>query len=350
MKHVKYVLTFQNLFFFKNGEVAFRKKLYKQIEVGNAACSFELAFADIVQKTGAALFKLKQYIFPLHRLYSYKTLALKNLKKLLMTHRSIKLISIFVLAFTFNQKTFALGNESVSKDLIFLEELKEDYYKGKVSRLPEALAVFGKYEPLLAKENLAKSQDADLILVAIKSMDAVSCYLATNATEYRVMSRLFDAEKVLKRYLSYSKGYRSFSKEKRVELLLAFSDYLFSQITWNTKRVEVIMNLPIWYRKILLLEPHNMRAKLKLVSWFTYSTNYAYPRQIQWLKNHESYFSEMHSIDRFNAYMDYSMFYMQILETQKAYEFLSRAKEIFAANPYAQIIEDFYAKGKVGFH
>lgn len=299
-----------------------------------SVCSFELFSVEVVQRIEVALFKLKQYIFPLHCLYFYK---------------SITLISIFILAVTFTQKTFAVGNESVSQDLIFLEELKKDYYEGKPSRLPDALTVFDKYEPLFKKENLVKIKNQNILLAAIRSAEVVSCYLTVNASEYRTMSRLLEAEKSLKRYLAYGKAIRQFSEEERAELLLAFSDYLFSQIPWNTKRVGVIMNLPVWYRKILLLESKNLQAKIKLVAWYSHSVSYMYPQKIQWIKKREPFFANMSKIDRFNAYVTYSMFYMRTLETQKAYEYLESAKKNFPQNSYVTFIEENYAKGKIGF-
>lgn len=298
------------------------------------ACSFELPSAEVVQKRGVVLFNLKQYLSLLHRLYS---------------HKSIKLISMFILAFTFTQKTFALGGESVSKDLIFLKELKEDYYKGKPSRLHEALEVFSKYKPLLTKENLAKMKNTDVLLVAIRSAEVVSCYLTVNASEYRTMSRLLETEKLLKRYLAYGKAIRQFSKEERAELLLAFVDYLSSQISWNQKRVGVLMNLPVWYRRILLLDSKNLQAKIKLAAWYSHSVSYMYPQKVQWIKKQEVFFANMSKIDRFNIYIEYSMFYMRTLETQKAYEYLESAKKIFPQNSYVTFIEENYTKGKIGF-
>lgn len=301
----------------------------------SSACSFELPSAEVVQKPEKALFKLKQYIFPLHSLY--------------LKTKLIVLISFFVLSFVFSEKILATDIKNVSQDLIFLQELKKDFYEGKPSRLPQALVIFDKYEPLLTKENLAKMKNADVLLAAIRSAEAVSCYLTVNASEYRTMSRLLEAEKLLKRYLAYGKAIRQFSEEERAELLLAFSDYLFSQIPWNTKRVEVIMNLPVWYRKILLLDSKNLQAKIKLAAWYSHSVSYMYPQKIQWIKKQEAFFANMSKIDLFNAYVTYSMFSMQSLETQKAYEYLESAKKIFPQNSYVTFIEENYAKGKIGF-
>lgn len=294
---------------------------------------------------------------PLAKFYGGRGWHFQSLKRFFLNplpihFKKIKfiLISLFICSFIFSTRTFAADANHVSQDLHYLQKLKKDYYRGKPSRLTEAVAVFDKYEPLLTKENLTKIKNADVLLAAIRSAEAVSCYLAVHATEYRTMSKLFEAEKSLKRYLANGKSFRQFGKEERTKILLAFSDYLFSQITWNTKRVEVIMHFPIWYRKVLLLEPKNFSAKLKLVSWYSHSTTYAYPRQIQWLQDHESYFANMPEIDRFNAYVDYSMFYMRTLETQKAFKYLSRAREIFANNPYAQMIEDFYVGGEISFY
>lgn len=326
MKNKNFLIKYKSIFCIN---------LQKTIEVGGGGITI-LPQAKFYEGRGCNANSLKRFFLnPLHSLY--------------LKTKTIVLISFFLFSFVFSEKIFATDIKNVSQDLIFLQELKKDCYEGKLSRLPQALVIFDKYEPLLSKENLVKMKNADVVLAAIRSAEAVSCYLAANASEYRTMSRVLETEKSLKRYLAYGKGYRKFSKERRAKLLLAFSDYLFSQIPWNTKRVGVIMNLPVWYRKVLLLDSKNLQAKIKLSAWYSHSASYMHPQKIQWIKKQAAFFANVSKIDRFNAYVTYSMFYMQILETQKAYEYLESAKKIFPQNPYVTFIEENYTKGKIGF-
>ncbi len=217
-------------------------------------------------------------------------------------------------------------------------ELLERYYSGQDIPVKEALELYNKTKQDYETSKIVEKEEAAL------------CYIASCT----VLSSLYSSG-TLQQHEALVTGLQA-ELEQNIRLntasasvLLGFADFLYSQFAWKKDNFSVIAALPLLYRKILLKDPQNKEAQVKLAVWYTNAGNY-YSRSMNgFVISQEPYLDLLQKHDRFNAYISYSSFYLKIYDTQKAYDYLAMAKDLYPDNIICAIIEANYANGKTGF-
>jgi len=127
---------------------------------------------------------------------------------------------------------------------------------------------------------------------------------------------------------------------------LKYADYLYLKLVHGSRKV--IHALPILYRKVLLLDKENNEARLKLAMWYIFPSNERTSNFRGMIEKAEEYIEELKMYDKFNAYLMYSIYYMKCYNTQKGFEYLEKANQIFPHHIYVSHLWNNYKKGKIG--
>lgn len=243
------------------------------------------------------------------------------------------------------------------------QEVLQKFYNGEPVHEQDVLPIFSEHELLLKeflleskfkKVNLKNAKFAAInnyhfLLSVIKSCEATSLLVFSRPHDYLLKTRLQNMEAFLKKYLSYNKSHRVLSKQERAQHYLSMASFLSSTIAWSKQPASIALSLSSWYRRALLLDPKNKEAKMKLITWYSHPANYNSSNWNYWILAHEEYLKDLASIEKANASVEYSMFFMRTLQTKKSYEYLEQAIQIQPNNFYIRLIEDNYKKGKIGF-
>jgi hypothetical protein len=132
-------------------------------------------------------------------------------------------------------------------------------------------------------------------------------------------------------------------------LCLAYADYLYSRLSWESNNTKTIMALPVWYRRALLLDPNNREANIKLALWYISAADENSGLWNAFIKQQEQNLDILGEADRFNACLLYSMFYMKIYNVNKGFMYLDQAKNLFPNNPIPALIAYNYESGKLSW-
>jgi len=145
-------------------------------------------------------------------------------------------------------------------------------------------------------------------------------------------------DKDLKRFLKLS--------DLEGEVYLKYADYLYTKLPLpETKRFNTILTLPVLYRMALLKDKTNKAAFVKLSCWHVSSADETTSNFNSQIKATEKYIEELNEVDKFTAYIWYSIFYMKIYDTKKGWECFYKAKNIFPNHPIVSLLYENYKKG-----
>lgn len=191
----------------------------------------------------------------------------------------------------------------------------------------------------ICKEAFLNQNNEENALNYINSCRVLSCYYAGGA--------------LLK------KGYLVQSLQKEIEQLvdfnkasskvnLSYGDFLYSQFFWKKDNQDIIQKYPIVCRRALIKEPGNKEAKLKYALWAIFPANKTTNNWNTFIKQCESEIENLNSYDKFNAYIQYSAFYMNNYDTEKGYKYLDKARELYPNNILCAVLEANYKKGNLG--
>ena len=133
------------------------------------------------------------------------------------------------------------------------------------------------------------------------------------------------------------------------DILLKYSDFLYSEFSWNKNNFHIIQRLPIIYRRICSISPGNKVAQLKLALWYANASNKKTGNWNSFIKAQEKNVSLLSGFDLYNAYILYSMFYLKSYDTQSGLAYLQKAKELYPNNALASLVEYNYSKGIIGW-
>jgi hypothetical protein len=132
-------------------------------------------------------------------------------------------------------------------------------------------------------------------------------------------------------------------------LCLAYADYLYAKLSFESKNTKTIMALPVWYRRALFLDPNNREANVKLALWYISAANEHSFTWNAFIQQQEPYIHTLGEVDRFNAYLQYSFFYMKTYKVAQGFFYLDQAKALFPQNPLPALITYNYRSGKLGW-
>lgn len=122
------------------------------------------------------------------------------------------------------------------------------------------------------------------------------------------------------------------------------ADYLYQKLMLpgNT---SVVLTLPIAYRKALFKDSKNNAAKIKLACWYAFAANATTSNFNSFIEKSESLIDELNTIDKFNAYIAYSLYYMKVYNTYKGWMYLRKAAALFPSNMLVERLRANYKQG-----
>lgn len=144
------------------------------------------------------------------------------------------------------------------------------------------------------------------------------------------------------------------SKTKDENILHLYSNYLYSKLSWEKANYGIIETLPVLYQKNALFN-RSEKSLLDMALWYiSASVLVSNPSASVWnsfILSQEKFVGtlELTETEFFNACINYSMFYMKNLDTEKGFYYLNLAKNVFPDSMLIAIIETNYKKGKVGW-
>lgn len=144
------------------------------------------------------------------------------------------------------------------------------------------------------------------------------------------------------------------SKTKDENILHLYSNYLYSKLSWEKANYGIIETLPVLYQKNALFN-RSEKSLLDMALWYiSASVLVSNPSSSVWnsfILSQEKFIGtlDLTETEFFNVCINYSMFYMKNLDTEKGFYYLNLAKNVFPDSMLIAIIETNYKKGKVGW-
>jgi len=187
------------------------------------------------------------------------------------------------------------------------------------------------------KKNRNIKKQNELLILYLKHAEILSTiynYGSMN-NQSKVIKKI---DKDLKRFLKLS--------DLEGEVYLKYADYLYTNLPLpETKKFSTILILPVLYRMTLLKDKTNKAAFVKLSCWHVSSADETTSNFNSQIKATEKYIEELNEVDKFNAYIWYSIFYMKIYDTKKGWEYFYKAKNIFPNHSIVSLLYENYKKG-----
>lgn len=134
--------------------------------------------------------------------------------------------------------------------------------------------------------------------------------------------------------------------KQTVQTYLKYADYLFLKLPHGSNLA--IHALPIIYRKVLLMDSENAEARVKLAMWYITPSNENTSNFRGFIESAEKFIEELESVDRFNACLWYSIYYMKCYNERKGFEYLKQANMIFPHHVYIAHLWNNYKNGIIG--
>lgn len=148
-------------------------------------------------------------------------------------------------------------------------------------------------------------------------------------------------DKDIKRFLKFS--------DLIGEVYIKYADYIYTKLPLpETKRFNTILTLPVLYRMALLKDKGNKTAFVKLSCWHISAADETTSNFNSQIRETEEFIEDLENIDRFNAYIWYSIFYMKIYNTKKGWEYFYKAKSMFPDHGIVSTLYENYQKGNLG--
>lgn len=189
------------------------------------------------------------------------------------------------------------------------------------------------------KNELKKEASKTNIIKFMKYSIILSNYALINEDYKQV---LIDNDKLLNKFIKF------FNND--AEVLNIYLDYLWSFLSWNKENsFEVLNKIPYTSRRICEIDKNNIEAKLKLAMWYCSATSYNTSLWNAFILEQEDNIKKMNKTLQFNAYIQYSIFYMKKNNVKKAFNYLYKAEEIYPESITPILIKENFNNGKYGW-
>ena len=186
----------------------------------------------------------------------------------------------------------------------------------------------------LAKRN--SKNEAELLHLYISHVHILnSAYALGNLKEEDLLIKSLD-----ERLLIFMQAIK-----QTAQTYLKYADYLFLKLSMGEKKAIHI--LPVIYRKVLMMEKTNKEAKVKLAIWYISAADETASNFRGLIENAEEYIEDLDDVDRFNAYLWYSIYYMKCYQEAKGFMYLEAANKLFPKNVYVAHLWNQYRTGSL---
>lgn len=289
--------------------------------------------------------------FLLKKIYSIK------MEKYSFQNRTHKLIAgIFLFIgfsfFCYAQEIPASPSDSDKIKIFSLEEcnsLFAEYYRaGSIGDEDLKILTDGKniltdsLEKILLenKKNRDIKKQNELLILYLKHAEIISTIYNYGSMNHQG-EEIKKIDKDLKRFLKLS--------DLEGEVYLKYADYLYTKLKLpETNRFSTKLTLPVLYRMALLKDKTNKAAFVKLSCWQISSADETTSNFNSQIKATEKYIEELNEVDKFNAFIWYSIFYMKIYDTKKGWEYFYKAKNLFSNHQIVSLLYENYKQGILG--
>ncbi|AEE17416.1 hypothetical protein [Treponema brennaborense] len=219
------------------------------------------------------------------------------------------------------------------------QSIIEDFYSGNDIKINEAIAIYEKAKNAINFEDLTE----DSILEYLYASTILSTlYSSGLMPKYEELVNSLDDE-IKKLINHFPQSLSSY------DICMEYANFLYSQFSWKTNTGDIIMKLPILYRKASSLNKNNTDPLAKLSIWYISASNYTTSNWNGFIKLQEANISKLNDVDKFNGYLWYSIFYAKNYNSEKSIFYLDQAKSIFPNSILTMIIEENYKKGIMGW-
>lgn len=189
-------------------------------------------------------------------------------------------------------------------------------------------------EILSQKKHNTKEENAKFAL-CFDSLRVVYTAYLYGILDFESASRMKKAEKSICKLLKRA--------TPSSEVYLKYADYLYAKIAVSP---SVILKLPVLYRKALIKDPNNDEARVKLACFYCFAANEKTGNFNSFIERNEKNLELLDSlVDKLNAYVAYSIYYMKKYNSEKGGAYLEKAKEVLPGNILAELLEANYQKG-----
>jgi hypothetical protein len=230
------------------------------------------------------------------------------------------------------------------KELLSLEQselLFEEFYRtGILDTDPFFIALEQLEKELIKLQSMNEKErnsekENELLILYLEYAKIVSTVYYLGSINHRFM-QIQDIEKQI----------TSFVKQQRLSsaFYVKFADYLYPKLMLPNSG-SVILTLPIVYRKALLKDLENNAAKIKLACWYVFAANATTSNFNSFIEENEPLIDELNTVDKFNAYITYSLYYMKVYNTDKGWMYLHKADALFPSHILVERLRNNYKKG-----
>ena len=230
------------------------------------------------------------------------------------------------------------------KELLSLEQselLFEEFYRtGILDTDPFFIALEQLEKELIKLQSMNEKErnsekENELLILYLEYAKIVSTVYYLGSINHRFM-QIQDIEKQI----------TSFVKQQRLSsaFYVKFADYLYPKLMLPNSG-NVVLTLPIVYRKALLKDLENNAAKIKLACWYVFAANTTTSNFNSFIEENESLIDELNTVDKFNAYITYSLYYMKVYNTDKGWMYLHKADALFPSHILVERLRNNYKKG-----
>lgn len=219
------------------------------------------------------------------------------------------------------------------KELFSLEQselLFEEFYR---TGILDTDPFFIGLEKLEKEWNSEKENELLILYLEYAKIVSTVYYLGS------INHRFLQIQHIEKQITSFVKR-RALSSAFYVKL----TDYLYPKLMLPNSG-SVILTLPIVYRKALLKDLENNAAKIKLACWYVFAANATTSNFNSFIEENEPLIDELNTVDKFNAYITYSLYYMKVYNTDKGWMYLHKADALFPSHILVERLRNNYKKG-----
>lgn len=232
-----------------------------------------------------------------------------NGKKLLSLEQSELFFEEFYRTGSIDTDPFFIGLEKIEKELIKLQSINE-------------------------KERDSEKEN-ELLILYLEYAKIVSTVYYIGSINHR-----FRQIQHIEKQITLFAKQRSLSSDFYVKL----ADYLYQKLMLPNSG-SVILTLPIVYRKALLKDLENNAAKIKLACWYVFAANATTSNFNSFIEENEPLIDELNTVDKFNAYITYSLYYMKVYNTDKGWMYLYKADALFPSHILVERLRNNYKNG-----
>jgi hypothetical protein len=220
-----------------------------------------------------------------------------------------------------------------------LNKIYTSYYEGKDIPFDDIQAGLKKADLLLHEYGGTQYKKRIWLLYLYSGEIRSSLYSSVESRIFRQEIEIFDKK--------ITSNIKTITKDP--DLCLAYANYLYSKLSRETDNFGIVNDLPVLYRRILLADPDNYRAGIKLALWYIYASGNGTNNWNSYIRLQEPLLERLSEIERFNAYILYSMFYMKSYKTGTGWDYLDKAESLFPQNPSIDFIRYNYETGKLSW-